>query len=82
MNNLNTPGKKLKNTLTNNAATSSGNRQQPSKHMHCINDNLPPSNFVFRVMIIEPIQIIIKTVVKTIAESFLEVVDKILKIVI
>ncbi len=80
MNNLKTPGKNLKNTRTNNAATSSGNRQYPKRQIHCIKDIFPPSNFVFNVIIIEPIHMIIKTVVKTIPDSFFDVIDKILKI--
>ena len=41
-------------------------------------DSFPPNNLVFRVMIIDPIQMIINTVVKTIPESFFDVIDRIL----
>lgn len=80
INNLNKPGRNLNKTLTNNAATSRGNKQYPSKHIHCSRDKFPPSNFVFKVIIIEPIQMIIKTVVKTVPESFFEVRERILNV--
>jgi hypothetical protein len=78
MNNLNTPGRNLKNTRTKSAATSRGNKQYPSRQMHCIRESFPPSKRVFRVIIVDPIQIIMKTVEKTMPESFLDVMDKIL----
>jgi hypothetical protein len=46
--------------------------------MHCIRESFPPSKRVLRVIIVDPIQIIMKTVEKTIPESFFDVIDKIL----
>ncbi len=79
---MNTPGRKDKNTLTSRLAIFRGKRQYPSKQMHCIIERFPPKSFVFIVMIIDPIQIITNTVVNTNPESFFDVIERILFLIL
>lgn len=71
-------GRKGKKILTSNAAAFTGNKQYPSRQMHCKNDKFPPNSLVFIVITIEPTQMMMKIVVKTKPESFDVVTDKIL----
>lgn len=72
------PGKNESTTLVRNADKTTGNEQYPSKQIHCIKDNVPPSKVEFIVIIILPIHIIIKIVVNTKPDVFLEVKQRIL----